>query len=1052
MEPPRVSMLVTGAGAPGGSIPLAAYIGSGTSGDGVRKVEVKGAGAELLASAELATRLAYGILYREKYLDRHITVQYEAEANVANVHGRSAGLAVALAFAAAGCGGNGAEVSIAATGELSEEGCVLPIEHLPQKLMAAISASPPPTLFVFPSGNQSDLTASLKQSAKARGVALAPVSRLEEAIQRIGIAISHTWLDSPFRGLEPFEFRHASIFFGRERHIDGILSLMHRQEQKGQVAIRVEGPSGSGKSSLVLAGVMPALLRRGLPDSPERPARETRWGLLRPRAVKADIDAAKEMESLTQAVHDSWRHGEEGGLFANDAEVAPAAALDSGRFLNWLHSQVHEPGRTRFVFVLDQMEEWLQGSLQPATVKRFCAFLAALSGRGVWLIATLTSASGPLLRDRPELSAAFGVEGQYVLNPQIEAAELAAVIRGPAAAASLRFERGLDTEILGAAIHCGQDVLPLLELLLTELYERRDESRNELRLSDYQAVDGLDGVISARAESVYSQLPDGPKSKLPHLLWKLATKGEIVPSEYAAGNSIRDLIQAFQQKRLLVEYSNQRGTSGVRTAHEALLRHWPPAVEQLRRDENDRLLWLDLDRESRQWKGYRRALIPNGPQLEAASALISSRKADRTASDALPIEYVRSSLRQRTRRRAAAIGMGVTILLALAIYLAGRPPEAPVGYIPPAGEMVISPDNRGTPVSLTNRLYQIVDADRRSPVAVRDLTGLRDGDTSSNFPVLAEFQPKESDQIQKIAVSADSKRIFAADFSSGKLWVINAYRGDTESQLSLDLETGETTVALALSGDGGKLYVAVQRIGHPDRDEGRIEVFEGVDQPDVSGIRRADPISGIGCPVDLYVSAKAPRLFVATQCGDGQDPLYVIDTRTDRVIARVPGFAVGSHVVATPDASRAFVTTGDRLLTVSGYLEKNPRVQILLNFPRDGGVPVAQTAAAGRMTLSPDGKSLFIALGVYRDHLDLQPNGIIPVPPPKAGEARSGGAIISYSLENGEMCVKQIVWLPTGARSIAIRKDTLFALVNELPTRPAWIFSQRASALECKAQ
>jgi hypothetical protein len=675
-------MLVTTAGSNGVAVPLTVQIGEGTRGAAVRRVDVLGGSADLQDSAKRATQLAYQILSREKYLDRQVVVSYEPGSSQINTYGRSADLAFALAFAIAANSGKlsglDARSSIAATGVLGDDGAILAVEKLPEKIIAAVAVLPPRSAIVFPGANEGDLATDVRRQAASRQIALLPSFRLEEALKRIGFAISHTWLDCPFRGLEPFEFRHASIFFGREAEIDGVRSLLLRRAEKGSAAVLVSGPSGSGKSSLVLAGVIPALLRRWTPDAS---ADDIRWGLLRRRATTADINPARELETLEAALRSSWLHGEEAGLSLSGAgDAPPLGNLDPASFLAWLRTHSLEPERTRYVWVLDQMEEWLQGSLQPATVRRLCVFLAELARRGVWLIATLTSSAYPLLREHSELAATFGVEGQYALAPQHGAAGLEAVIREPARAAGLRFEAGLDTEIFAAASHGGADVLPLLELLLTELYERRDPSRNELRFEDYRAVGGLGGVVSARAEAVFAQASAGEQAAVPQLLWKLATAGEILPVEYPADHVMRKLVVALQERRLLVEDRNVRGDSSLHAAHEALFRHWPRAIEQRREDDADIRLWRDLTHESGQWARGERALIPSGPQLEAAKTLRYRRGSLWTASDRQTLDYVERSTRQRSRRQALtylAIGApafiaGVAALTTAYDYLESR--------------------------------------------------------------------------------------------------------------------------------------------------------------------------------------------------------------------------------------------------------------------------------------------------------------------------------------------------------------------------------------------
>lgn len=664
METPAAWMLVTNAHSAGVAIPLSAHIGEGVRGNTVRHVDVADGSADLRASAEHATRLAYDVLSREKYFCRQIVVSYRTGAGAVNVHGRSAELAFALAFAmAVRSGASKGEAgcpSIAATGLLGDDGAILPVEKLPEKVAAALDAEPPVSMILFPTGNAADLPLEMKRQAAARGIVLRPSLRLEEALGYCGLAISHTWLESPFRGLEPFEFKHAAIFFGREKEIEEILTLLRRRAEKGPATITVKGPSGSGKSSLVLAGVIPALLRRGAAGLPKD---DIRWGLLRPRAVTADADPERELERLGAALRSAWLHGEEAGLLADAETPGPADIPDPETLLAWLRSHSANRERTRYVLVLDQMEEWLRGQLQPQTLERLCQCLAELARDGVWLIATLTNAADPLLREHAELAALFGVEGQYALEPRHSLDSLEAIIREPAKAAGLRFEPGLDTEMFAAASHAGADILPLLELLLTELYERRDPSRNELRSSDYRDVGGLEGVVSARAEAAYASVSAQARETVQQLLWKLATSERILPSEYPADHPMHELVAAFQARRLLVEDNGADGDRALHAAHEALFRHWPRAIEDRQAKEADIGAWLDLMRESGQWIRGERALIPAGPQLQAATALIERRRAFWTAGDRPVRTYIERSAQQRSRRQALTyLAMGIPLV------------------------------------------------------------------------------------------------------------------------------------------------------------------------------------------------------------------------------------------------------------------------------------------------------------------------------------------------------------------------------------------------------
>lgn len=649
-------MLFTAPGQPGQAVQLSARIAEGTEGASVRRSDLDGASTDLRRSAATGASLAAAILYREKYLHRHILVRYEAGAELFNAHGRSADLAFALALVQARTASDPGAImaAVAATGTLGDDGAIGRVDGVAEKLALALAHLPPGSLFVFPSANDADLSGDARREADARGIALLPVFRLEEAMRHLGVAISHTWLECPFRGLEPFETRHASIFFGRDAEAAELVALLGRRGETGLGAVAVVGPSGSGKSSLVLAGAIPVLTRA---DS------LIRWGVLRFASTLDDGDIAR--KTLVRALCAAWHHGEAGGLAPRDM---PDPGFDPADFLRWLRAQVAEPERTRFVLVLDQMENWLRYDMRPETLRALCAFLKALAAKGIWLLATLTTAAAAELKALPDLAALFGIEGEYRLDSRLGAACLDAVIHAPARAAGLHFEPGLDTEIFAAASHGGADMLPLLELLLTELYERRDVQRNELRFEDYRRVGGLDGVIAARAEAAFESIQPAAQAALPLLLWALLTAGEMEPGHYPPDHPVHELVARFQAARLLAEDRNAEGRAVVRATHEALFRHWPRAVAWRRTNEADINLWRDLARESIQWIGGQRALMPSGPQLRAAVALVEGKSAFWTAADQAVLTYVRRSAEQRSRRRALSyLAVGIPLAGAVAI-------------------------------------------------------------------------------------------------------------------------------------------------------------------------------------------------------------------------------------------------------------------------------------------------------------------------------------------------------------------------------------------------
>src|ERR1700720_483823 len=246
-----------------------------------------------------------------------------------------------------------------------------------------------------------------------------------------------------------------------------------------------------------------------------------------------------------------------------------------------------------------------------------------------------------------------------------------------------------------------------------------------------------------------------------------------------------------------------------------------------------------------------------------------------------------------------ALGIECTLLVVLTwgLVWASHPPAPPK-----PGQLVIS----NYPGS--ESLFRIVG----NAVAV-----YYRNDIGSTLSPVQALQLSGASAIQNIAVSHDEKRIYATDYENGLLRVIDDQRRLREVAT---IYVGKTAKAIALSADGKKLYVAVEK----PVPFGKIHVFE------TGTLHEIALVENVGCPEDLFVPSKAPLLFVATQCGLNNDSLYVIDTRKDKVIRAIPGFAVGSSVIATRDGATVYVSTGHDFRIVSAYLGDTPDKKTIL--------------------------------------------------------------------------------------------------------------------------
>jgi len=555
------------------------------------------------------------------------------------------------------------------------------------------------------------------QSLSAASHSFAETAEFEEKLydhlhallaERVGAAtegITIRWHAPPFRALLSYEYEHAPVFFGRTRARNELRELLARQVERGSAFVLVFGASGSGKSSLVKAGLLPDLALPGMIG---------RVGLVR-RAVFRPSDAASYRHPGRSAAQsgDDGEMGELGDpLVALAAAIMSPAALPELAGLSYSAEQLaallrEAPGQAampirqglteagkaagltdlaeaRLIVVVDQLEEiFTIDRLGSADREAFVAALETLAKSGlVWIVATMRSDFFDRLETMPSLAVLSAGEARFLLLPPDEA-EIGQIIRQPASEAGLRFEHdpaggvALDEVIRQTARDRG--ALPLLSFLLDQLWQKRSEA-GVLTFAAYRALGGLEGAIGNRAEQVFEAQPEAVRRELVPLLRELVTVEGGRPvsrtaplSRFPVGTPLRALADAFRgsEARLVVS-GGDHDEAQLRLAHEALLTHWPRAAAQIAADARDLELRGRLEQEAEEWrtspprekKGRVRAA---GLPLAEARALLARWGAE------LPAEirnFIAASRRAAGRRRLRLWGMVASAPLAVA-FLAG---------------------------------------------------------------------------------------------------------------------------------------------------------------------------------------------------------------------------------------------------------------------------------------------------------------------------------------------------------------------------------------------
>ena len=491
----------------------------------------------------------------------------------------------------------------------------------------------------------------------------------------VGGARIEWWAGSPYLGLKAFDSEHAAVFFGRERAEREITEALVRGAGAGASAgpafILVLGASGSGKSSLVRAGLLPDVM------SPGVVAGVSTWRqvVIGPADLAPDpfagLAAALLREgALPELATVGYREPEIAAQLRGGGELAvvPVRLALTRAAAEDPHAPPEGMRQGRLLLVLDQMEVlFTSAAFSAETLRALDARLAELARSGlVWIIATMRSDFFHRLVEMPEIAALAKGFGRYHLAPP-SAAEIEQIIARPAEVAGLAFEVDRDTGISLAAVireAAASDPasLPLLSFVLDELY-RRDVltgGGDLLTYRSYQALGGLEGAIARHAETLVESLPPDLAAALPGLLLSLVEIDEIAGT--ATARTVRraaltdprqvDMADRLVSGRLVVADRVDAGVT-LRLAHEALLAHWPRLAKLIAEHRDFLIVRRRLQSDAANWERHdkhRDYLLSPGRRLAEAEDVLTQRRAEL---DPEIVAYAEASIAAERERLAA---------------------------------------------------------------------------------------------------------------------------------------------------------------------------------------------------------------------------------------------------------------------------------------------------------------------------------------------------------------------------------------------------------------
>lgn len=497
---------------------------------------------------------------------------------------------------------------------------------------------------------------------------------------------SLTWLDlggvspCPYRGLYAFQEGDAEVFFGRQQCITDLLA---RVQQGSFVA--VVGASGSGKSSVVFAGLIPQLRQASnsqwhivtfRPGNNPISAMENAFkqaGLLQQEGMlKGETALADLLDSM---VVDDSTYMARGNYSENPYPPVPQeqnGAIAVTTTENQSYSQ-------RLLLVIDQFEELY--TLAPESEAQTCLrnlIDAVERAPAFTLIITLRADFyGAALSYRP-LSDLLQ-KGLYNLSGMTRR-ELSEAIALPALKMGVSLEKGLTDKLIDS-VSQRSGRLPLLEFTLTQLWSQ--QQNGWLTHQAYNHLGGVECALTNHAEAVYSRLDRFSRAKLPKIMIQLvqlgdegeftrriATKDEVSPDNW-------DLVTYLADARLLM--TNRHSISQketVEVVHEALINNWGRFRRWLTLDEDFHRWQQQLRRAIATWENsnYDRGALLRGKPLVDANYWLQQRSEDLSDRDRQFIQQSNSlqqKEQQREKRRRKITLTSLIAGLVLAIFLSG---------------------------------------------------------------------------------------------------------------------------------------------------------------------------------------------------------------------------------------------------------------------------------------------------------------------------------------------------------------------------------------------